>query len=57
MPETMERKLMEQAHKKGMKGKRAKKYAFATMSKMGWRKGMTDKESKTAMRKHALGMH
>lgn len=54
MPEAMERKLKSQARKKGFKGKRAAKYVYGTMSKMGWRKGMSEKEAKAHMRKKAL---
>ena len=37
MPEALYRKLKAQAKKKGLKGKRAKKYIYGTMRKTGWK--------------------
>jgi len=36
MPKAEERKLKNQAKKKGLKGKRANAYVYGTLRKMGW---------------------
>lgn len=47
----MERKLMAEAKKKGMKGKRMNAYVYGTMRKSGWtpsaqKKGRKNKKNK-----------
>lgn len=37
MPEKLERKLREEARKKGYKGERADAYIYGTMRKSGWK--------------------
>ena len=37
MPEKLERKLREEARKKGYKGERADAYVYGTMRKSGWK--------------------
>ena len=37
MPKAMERKLKQQARKKGLKGKAADRYVYGAMRKTGWK--------------------
>lgn len=39
MPKALERKLAREARKKGFKGRRADRYIYGTMNKMGVMKG------------------
>ena len=39
MPKELERKLFRSAHRKGYKGKRAKRYVYGTMNAMGYMHG------------------
>lgn len=59
MPKALERKLEKQAEKKGYKGERKNKYVYGTMTKMGWKKGMSEEEMThmmSSMRKKAIGV-
>lgn len=40
MPRQLERKLMREADRKGLTGKRKRAYVFGTMQRMGWRPRM-----------------
>lgn len=55
MPKAMERKLMMEADKKGLKGKRKNAYVYGTMRKAGW-KPSTQKKSKLDMIAGMAGM-
>lgn len=37
MPKQLERKLIKQASKKGLKGKRKNAYVYGTLRKTGWK--------------------
>lgn len=37
MPKKMEQALKKAAHKKGLTGKRADKYVYGTLRKVGWK--------------------
>lgn len=38
MPKKLERKLKQEARKKGLTGKRADRYVYGTLTKLGWRR-------------------
>ena len=46
MPKAMERKLRQQARKKGLKGKQADAYVYGTMRKAGWKPKKRSKKKK-----------
>ena len=54
MPRFLEEKLKDEAHKKGLTGKRADRYAFGAMNNMGAMRGSKETAKGAAMEeKHA----
>lgn len=47
MPKSMEIKLMREAAKKGLKGKKKKAYVYGTMRKAGWKPSTQKKKKKS----------
>jgi len=51
MPKKLERKLKKEAKKKGLTGKRADRYVYGTMRKLGWKPSREKKQTRKHVKK------